>query len=117
MATSGGKIGSSGAYAASTALASAALFGAATPVSKALLGNLSAFQLAGLLYLGAAVGMIFVTIRNKDWSPPWRMTRRNQRLMLGAVISGGTLGPVLLLFGLKLASSASVNNKQPRTLL
>jgi hypothetical protein len=45
------------------ALASAALFGAATPASKALLADLSPFQLAGLLYLGAALGVAPVAWR------------------------------------------------------
>lgn len=96
-------------YPIAIALVSAALFGAATPASKALLGNLSAFQLAGLLYLGAALGVLTVLVRRRSWSSPWRMNRRNRRLLLGAVTFGGILGPVLLLFGLKLASAASVS--------
>jgi hypothetical protein len=40
------------------ALVSAALFGAATPASKLLLVSLEPFQLAGLLYLGAALAMV-----------------------------------------------------------
>jgi hypothetical protein len=39
------------------ALLAAALFGAATPASKVLLMGLTSFQLAGLLYLGAALGV------------------------------------------------------------
>ncbi len=39
------------------ALLSAFLFAASTPASKLLLGSFQPFQLAGLLYLGAAVGM------------------------------------------------------------
>lgn len=91
------------------ALISAMLFGAATPASKALLNGLSAFQLAGLLYLGAALGVLAILIRNKTWRPPWKMTKRNQKLLLGAVSFGGIAGPVLLLLGLSLASAASVS--------
>lgn len=40
------------------ALISAMLFGIATPFSKTLLGGLQANQLAGLLYLGAAVCLL-----------------------------------------------------------
>jgi hypothetical protein len=40
------------------AVISAALFGVATPVSKILLEDLNYFQLAGLLYLGAAEGLL-----------------------------------------------------------
>lgn len=40
------------------ALLSAALFGSATPLTKTLLNQLRPFQLAGLLYLGAAIGVL-----------------------------------------------------------
>ena len=39
------------------ALASAALFGAAMPLSKVLLGSVDPQILAGLLYLGAGIGL------------------------------------------------------------
>ncbi|MFH1373375.1 MAG: DMT family transporter [bacterium] len=109
MATSGTKTRGSGAYVVSLALVSAALFGAATPASKAVLGNLTAFQLAGLLYLGAALGVLTVMIRKRSWRPPWAMTAKNQRNLIGAVFFGGLLGPVLLLFGLQMASATSVS--------
>jgi hypothetical protein len=44
-------------YGFGLALISALLFGASTPASKLLLGSFEPFQLAGLLYLGAALGM------------------------------------------------------------
>jgi drug/metabolite transporter (DMT)-like permease len=37
------------------------------------------------------------------------MARRTQRLLFGAILFGGVLGPVLLLSGLRLAASASVS--------
>ena len=39
------------------ALASAALFGASTPVAKLLLGAIDPLMLAGLLYLGSGIGL------------------------------------------------------------
>ena len=39
------------------ALLSAALFGASTPLAKALLGEISPWLLAGLLYLGSGLGL------------------------------------------------------------
>src|SRR5437867_6875437 len=39
------------------ALLSAALFGASTPAAKMLLGSVSPWLLAGLLYLGSGVGL------------------------------------------------------------
>lgn len=91
------------------ALIAAALFGAATPVSKSLLAGLGPFQLSGLLYLGAALGVAPLIARQGRLTPPWRMPRRTQKLLWGAIFFGGVLGPVLLLFGLRLAAAASVS--------
>ena len=91
-----------------TGLVAAALFGAATPASKALLGALTPFQLAGLLYLGAALGVLPALARERAVRLPWKLDGRTRRLLLGATAFGGILGPVFLLFGLRVASSASV---------
>ncbi|NNN06002.1 MAG: DMT family transporter [Elusimicrobia bacterium] len=87
------------------ALAAAAAFGFAAPAGKILLGALPPFQLAGLLYLGAALG-----------TGPWafdsashRLTRRNTARLCAAIGFGGVIAPVLLLYGLKSASAASVS--------
>lgn len=40
------------------ALGAALLFGANTPLAKALLGTVSPWMLAGLLYLGSGLGLI-----------------------------------------------------------
>ncbi len=96
-------------HSVSLALLSAALFGAATPASKTLLGSLSAFQLAGLLYLGAAIGVLIVIIKRGTWRPPWRMSVRNRLHLFGAIFFGGIMGPVLLLLGLQMASAGSVS--------
>ncbi len=90
------------------ALIAAALFGAATPLSKSLLASLSPFQLSGLLYLGAALG-----VQPSVWRGGWHSLRQTdvatRRRLAGAVFSGGILGPVLLLFGLRAAAAASVS--------
>lgn len=91
-----------------TGLASACLFGAATPASKALLEGIQPQALAGLLYLGAAIGVLPPVLRSRFCGHPWRLDRRTLRLLAGAVLTGGILGPVLLLFGLRVASSGSV---------
>lgn len=87
----------------------ALLFGAATPASKALLNTVSPFQLAGLLYLGAAVGVTPLLVRERRFSWPWTLNRETAARLLGAIFFGGILGPVFLLFGLRLASAASVS--------
>jgi drug/metabolite transporter (DMT)-like permease len=92
------------------ALVSAALFGVATPFSKTLLAGLQANQLAGLLYLGAALFLaphLAHNILNK--TPIFPADARNRRNLLGAVFFGGILGPVLMLLGLKMAMAASVS--------
>ncbi len=91
------------------ALLSALFFGAATPISKPLLAIFTSYQLAGLLYLGAAIGVSFLLIREKRFIFPWKMDRKNVIRLLGAIVFGGILGPLALLAGLRLASAASVS--------
>lgn len=90
-------------------LISAILFGAATPASKAMLDSLNAFQLAGLLYLGAAIAMGPVAIKEKYRHKMFSIASPDIRRLLGAIIFGGILGPVFLLWGLRLASASSVS--------
>jgi len=91
------------------AILSAILFGAATPASKLLLGDLTPFQLAGLLYLGAAIAVAPAALKRGGFGLPRRTDRKNQMRLLGAVLFGGILGPVALLFGLRVAQAASVS--------
>ncbi len=91
------------------ALISALLFGAATPASKWLLADLSPFPLAGLLYLGAALGMLPVVLRERGHARCMAFGRANAWRLAGAVVFGGMLGPVLLLFGLRLTLAGSVS--------
>lgn len=91
------------------ALLSAILFGAATPASKALLEGFTPFQLAGLLYLGAALAVAPAALRQGGLALPGKSDRANRWRLLGAVVFGGILGPVALLFGLHLAGAASVS--------
>lgn len=88
-------------------LASAVLFGASTPLSKHLLADIGPITLAGLLYLGAAAAVLPASLRGGS-----RERRRQPRhkLYLGAaILFGGVLGPVLLLWGLSAARSGSVS--------
>jgi len=88
------------------ALLAAALFGAATPASKWLLDTLTPLQLAGLLYLGAALGVAPALVRARSLAFP--RDRQGRRRLLVAIACGGLLAPVFLLLGLRLASAASV---------
>ena len=92
-----------------TALLAALLFGAAAPLGKPLLAHLNDFQFAGLLYLGASLGVSLILIRQKTFQPPWKLARQERFKLLGAIVFGGILGPLFLLAGLRLAAAASVS--------
>jgi drug/metabolite transporter (DMT)-like permease len=89
------------------ALLSALLFGASTPVAKSLLDEVEPFTLAGLFYLGAAAGLLPMLLARRELTLR-RLGVQDRRRLAGAILFGGGLGPVLLLFGLKLAPAASV---------
>lgn len=91
------------------ALAAAALFGAATPASKLLLGSVPPFVLAGLLYLGAGLATAPRALRGGFVSRIRALSPRNRAFVAGSIVFGGILGPVFLLFGLSFAKSASVS--------
>jgi drug/metabolite transporter (DMT)-like permease len=81
------------------AITAAILFGASTPLSKALLGQATPWMLAGLLYLGSGLGLFLIqsikkssteaTLHHTDWL--W---------LGGAILAGGIVAPVLMMFGL-----------------
>jgi drug/metabolite transporter (DMT)-like permease len=96
-------------YGIGLALLSALLFGASTPASKLLLDGLTPLQLAGLLYLGASLGMAPVVARERGRGAAPRLDRANALRLAGAVLVGGGLGPVLLLCGLELGRAGSVS--------
>lgn len=92
-----------------SALLAAALFGTSTPFAKLLTGEVSPVLLAGLLYLGSGMGLTLVRlVRDRGWKPsglvstewPW---------LLGAILFGGVLGPVALLFGLTSTSGSTAS--------
>jgi drug/metabolite transporter (DMT)-like permease len=90
------------------ALAAALLFGAGTPFSKALLASVNPWLLAALLYLGSGVGLtLYRWIRR---SPKVRLPSNEWPWLAGAILAGGVIGPVLLMFGLTgmAASGASL---------
>jgi drug/metabolite transporter (DMT)-like permease len=91
------------------ALGAAVLFGASTPLAKALLRDLSPVLLAGLLYLGSGLGLALIRlIRDRGWRAPG-MTKREWLWLLLAIIFGGVLGPVLLMLGLLRTPAATAS--------
>jgi drug/metabolite transporter (DMT)-like permease len=90
------------------ALLAAVLFGASAPASKIMLAGIEPLQLAGLLYLGAALGVAPWALRARRVRRA-RLSGTNRRRLATAVIFGGVLGPVLLLSALQRAAAGSVS--------
>ncbi|WP_324779763.1 DMT family transporter [Thiobacillus sedimenti] len=80
------------------ALGAALLFGAGTPLAKLLLDAVNPWMLAGLLYLGSGVGLSLYRWLSR--APVVRLARNEAPWFFGAILSGGIIGPVLLMFGL-----------------
>jgi drug/metabolite transporter (DMT)-like permease len=95
------------------AIIAAVLFGVSAPLAKLLLGDVSPIALAGLLYLGAFLGLAVYSLithkrptvesraanlEKKDW--PW---------LLGATVAGGIIAPIALMTGLNLISGFSAS--------
>jgi len=85
------------------------LFGIATPLSKILLSDFNSFQLAGLLYFGAAIAFSPFIIKHRKIEF-YALKQTGKKLHLaGVIVFGGILGPVFLMIGLKTANAMSVS--------
>jgi drug/metabolite transporter (DMT)-like permease len=94
------------------ALLGAALFGASTPIAKLLVGEIGPVMLAGLLYAGSGVGLgLWLAVRGFLWRAAERprFASGDYKWLTGAVISGGVIGPALLMFALAASSASSVS--------
>jgi drug/metabolite transporter (DMT)-like permease len=97
-------------------LSSALLFGLGAPFAKLLLPAVQPLSLAALLYLGAG-GAFLLAPRRRGEAP---LTRADLPWLLGAVVAGAALGPVLMLWGLLrvsgLTGSLLLNLEAPFTI-
>ncbi len=89
------------------ALGAALLFGAGTPAAKLLLGPVSPWLLAGLLYLGSGIGLALIRAFRRGERA--RFERNEIMWLIGAIITGGMLGPALLMWGLSRMSASGVS--------
>lgn len=80
------------------ALGAAFLFGAGTPAAKLLLGPVSPWLLAGILYLGSGLGL--AVVRRVRRAGPVHLARAEVMWLTLAIFAGGIVAPVLLMWGL-----------------
>lgn len=85
------------------------LFGIATPLSKILLSDFNNFQLAGLLYFGAAISFSPFIIKNRKIEFSALKQTGKKLHLTGVIVFGGILGPLFLMYGLKTANAMSVS--------
>lgn len=92
------------------ALLSAVLFGTSAPFAKLLLGTVPPQLLAGVLYLGAGVGLAIVHGGRAAVgipAPEAPLRRHDLPWLAAVVLFGGLAGPLLLMLGLAHTSAAS----------
>jgi len=90
------------------AFAAAALYAIAAPLSKMLLHELSPAMLAGLLYLGAGVGMSVVGLFRRNRSNIARFAI-SDRVYVVLMVALDVAAPILLLVGLKTTAAANAS--------
>lgn len=93
------------------ALAAAVLFGASTPLAKLLLAEFSPVMLAGVLYLGGGCGLALSLLARGSGPRPREapLTARDWGWLAGAILAGGVVAPVLLLWGLSGSGAAETS--------
>ena len=89
------------------ALAAAALFGASTPLAAPLVRSASPVLIAGLLYLGSALGLGVWWLIARPRLRLRPLPKAERRAFVGAILFGGVLGPALLMIGLSATGAAS----------
>lgn len=107
-------------------LGAATLFGLSAPLSKLLLPASGPLVLASLLYLGGGLGLSLFSLlarsrRGKQSGREAPLRTKDVPLLLGVILCGGVLGPVLMLVGLGrlsgVAASLLLNLEGPFTIL
>ncbi len=101
-------------------LLAALSFGISAPLAKLLLAEVSPQLLAGLLYLGAGVGLALYRLA-RPRTREAALTRADLPSLLGVIALGGVAGPLLLLVGLARVSGTAgallLNLEAPLTIV
>ena len=97
----------------------ALLFGMSTPLAKAVSPRVDPVLMAGLLYLGSGLGLgayAWVRARRKGVTArEASLTRQDVPWLAGAMLSGGVVGPVLLMWGLAQTPGCPWDARRPGT--
>jgi drug/metabolite transporter (DMT)-like permease len=88
------------------ALVAALLFGASAPLAKRLLDTFPPQALAGILYLGAGIGLVGLRAALGARSREAPVRRADLPWLALAILSGGVVAPILLLSGLSRAPAS-----------
>jgi drug/metabolite transporter (DMT)-like permease len=94
------------------ALLSALLFGASTPFAKIFLGTVNPWMMAGLLYLGSGLGLVFIHLSRAIFRLPNSeapLPRSDIAWLVLVIVAGGILGPLFLMFGLARTDAAGAS--------
>jgi drug/metabolite transporter (DMT)-like permease len=94
------------------AIISGVLFGISAPIAKLLVVDLPPVALAGLLYIGAFLGLFLFTVLRKAAYPniPVRVSpleKRDLPWLTGAILLGGIAAPIAMMTGLTMASGST----------
>lgn len=93
------------------AILAAALYAISSPVSKILLNKVSPTMMAGLLYLGAGIGMSIIGIYRKktgNTKNEMKITKKELPYTVGMVVLD-ILAPIFLMIGLNMTTPANVS--------
>jgi len=93
------------------AILSAILFGISPVACKALVGQMPASLLAGLLYLGSGLGLAGVVLHQRFpiFDLLGSLTRRQWVYLAGAIAAGGVAAPLFLAFGIRYGTATEVS--------
>src|ERR1019366_7552270 len=94
------------------AVGAAVLFGLSTPLAKVLVGRMSPLLLAGSMYVGSGIGLAaLLAMRAATGGQATLAWPRGAAIwwLLGAIVTGGVIGPYLLMYGLQMTDSASAS--------
>lgn len=100
-------------YPMAQAILAAILFGISAPISKLILGYVEPIPMAAFLYLGSGIGLLlFRTVQhlNRNFKgAEAKIVKSDVKWIIGAIIAGGVLAPIVLMFSLPNTSASTAS--------